>query len=695
VNYLSIGIGYLILYTAIGMALSRFPTARSVYGAVGLLLPAISVAVVIARRRRTWAGCQRLFWDTIGIGMVLWAIGHVGWAFGELVLGRPSWLQWHTLFSLCGGAAPLIALVARPHRGVRAELTHRTALDIANFGLFSAFFYSYYVMVPSMLPADRSAAQVTLLVFAQLIRFGMLIGLVTGAWLARRTVWGSTFGTLAAGVAIGFVLRIDTSLAILSGSYQTGTIRDFAWIVPFLFYLLAAVEAPPSPAEEDITPNRRALPLVVSAAPIILIPVVGYGWLQFVSIGPAGDSFRMLLTSLLTVGGLGLLTLSLIAQGDELQRSDAKTRLLVAATEQTGDLILITRADGRFEHANEAFLRTMGYSRAGLANLHFADLIERGMERLREHITSAVKERGIWRGTLLRRRQDGSTFPAACTVVALKSSSGALTHFVHVERDITEELQLRDQLVHSERLSAVGELVSGVAHEINNPLQTIIGCVELMLDDQKDPQGRRDLDLVRKEAARAAQIVRNLLAFVRRSAPDRVSVDLNQIVKATVDLRQYHLEQWDIHLHVEYAPSPLPVLVNREEIQQIVLNLVLNAEQAITGSKERGTITIRAFASGRHQVVEVADDGPGINAELRGRVFEPFFSTKEVGQGTGLGLSISHGIASAHGGSLELCPSEVGACFRLTLPAHVEANDGRQAELTLARHISSRSGERT
>jgi PAS domain S-box-containing protein len=420
--------------------------------------------------------------------------------------------------------------------------------------------------------------------------------------------------------------------------------------------------------------------------------VIGYGWLQFLSIGPSGDSFRMLLTSLLTVGGLGLLTLRLAAQGDALQRSDAKTRLLVAATEQTGEMILITRADGAFEHANDAFLRDMGYSRAELASLHFADLIERGMERLRDHISTVVKERGIWRGTLLRRRKDGSTFPAASTVVALKKESGVLTHFVHVERDITEELQLRDQLVHSERLSAVGELVSGVAHEINNPLQTIIGCVELMLDEQKDPQGRRDLDLVRKEAARAAQIVRNLLAFVRRSAPDRVSIDLNAIVKATVDLRQYHLEQRDILLRVEYAASDLPVLVNREEIQQIILNLVLNAEQAITAAKERGTITIRTFMSGRHSVVEVTDDGPGISAELRGRVFEPFFSTKEVGQGTGLGLSISHGIASAHGGSLDLCPSEIGACFRLALPAYVRTDvvDNRFPELTGSQELGRR-----
>ena len=367
-----------------------------------------------------------------------------------------------------------------------------------------------------------------------------------------------------------------------------------------------------------------------------------------------------------------MLTLRLVAQGDALQRSDAKAKLLAAATEQTGDLILITRADASYEHANEAFLRVMGYSRAELAGQRFTDLIDRGMERLWDHITAVVNERGIWRGNLVRRRRDGSTFPASCTVVALKDTSNTVTHFVAVERDITEELQLRDQLVHTERLSAVGELVAGVAHEINNPLQTIVGCVELMLDGQKDPQLRRDLDVVRTEAARAGQIVRNLLAFVRRSAPDRVSVDLNQIVRATVDMREYHLHQRNIVLTTKYDPGPLPVLVNREEILQIILNLVLNAEQAIASSTGHGTITIRTFVAGKFQCVEVSDDGPGISPELRGRIFEPFFSTKEVGEGTGLGLSISHGIASAHGGSLEVCGGGTGACFKLSLPAHAE-----------------------
>jgi two-component system NtrC family sensor kinase len=238
-------------------------------------------------------------------------------------------------------------------------------------------------------------------------------------------------------------------------------------------------------------------------------------------------------------------------------------------------------------------------------------------------------------------------------------------------RDQAEETALRDQLVHTERLSAIGALVAGVAHELNNPLQTILGSAEVLLDEQ--PSGRRELELIRCEAGRAAQIVRNLLAFVRRTTPDRAAVDLNQLVRTTIELRQYHLERSNILVHVDLHADRLPVFANREEIQQIVLNLVLNAEQALE-SRHGGHIGVRTFPRGGSQVVEIVDDGPGIDRDLRGRIFEPFFTTKDVGQGTGLGLSISHGIALAHGGSLELCPCQAGACFQLSLPVYDESH---------------------
>jgi PAS domain S-box-containing protein len=361
-----------------------------------------------------------------------------------------------------------------------------------------------------------------------------------------------------------------------------------------------------------------------------------------------------------------------VAAGGRVPRADELARRLAAAIEQTGDAVIVARADGTIEHANDAFLRAAGYSRAELASLTAADLAPPGFELTRGNVLEELTEKGMWRGTVERRRRDGTPYHASCTVVALRGRSGQITHLAAVERDISDEISRRDHLVHTERLSAMGALIAGVAHELNNPLQTILGSAEVLIEEHAVPTGRRELELVRHEAGRAAQIVRNLLAFVRRTTSDRAAADLNEVVRATVDLRRYHLERSNIVVRVELAGEALPVLVNREEIQQVVLNLILNAEQALE-PRRGGTIAVRTFARGGGHVVEVADDGPGISRELRGRIFEPFFTTKDVGQGTGLGLSISHGIASAHGGSLELLTQHSpGACFQLTLPAHLE-----------------------
>lgn len=672
VLYLSIGFGYVLMYAALGWALGGHPLLLTLFGNVGLLVPPLAVCAIIARRRWRWAGCQRLFWDTFAIGVALWIIGHLGWTFEAIVLRRESWIQWHTLFSLCGAIGPLIALLARPHIGVRRDAVGPVGLVVGSYGLLAVFIYTYFVLVPGLVPGT-SDTQATLLKLVQVNRALLFGATISAMFVARRTPWLRAYAFLAAGTGIGFFLRIVTSLAIMNGKYQTGTLYDLAWIAPFLCYAGAALSSPDSPRETDgIELPSTGCHTVVAALPVFLIPLIGYSALYFQPLGGSGDLFRALLTGLMTVAGLGVLTIRLAAQGGELQRADARMRLLAAATEQTGDLILITRADGGVELANDAFVRALGYSRHELSGLGFGDLVERGFGTLGAHIRSEVREQGVWRGTLLRQRRDGSTFPASCTVVALRDSTGSITHFVGAERDIGQELKLRDQLVHSERLSAIGELVAGVAHEINNPLQTIIGSAELLLEDRPDVGSRHDLEVVRREAARAGQIVRNLLSFVRRSAPDRVAADLNDIVRSVVELRGYHLQQRNITLATELQRSPADVLVNREEIQQIILNLILNAEQAMLAAGRGNTITIRCFSEAGDHLVEVADDGPGVSAEMRGRIFEPFFTTKDVGQGTGLGLSISHGIASAHGGSLTLCASAPGACFRLTLPAHTD-----------------------
>ena len=317
----------------------------------------------------------------------------------------------------------------------------------------------------------------------------------------------------------------------------------------------------------------------------------------------------------------------------------------------------------------------MGYSRQRWPALHFTDLIDRGMERLCDHITATSTNEGIWRGNLLRRRRDGSTFPASCTVVALKERRTTVTHFVAVERDITEELQLRDQLVHTERLSAVGELVAGVAHEINNPLQTIVGCVELMLDDQKDPQTRRDLDVVRT-GSRARRTDREKPACVR--PPQRAGPGLSRPqsdrpgdrgpARVPSASAQYPTRR------SSYDPGPLPVLVNREEILQIILNLVLNAEQAIASSTSHGTISIRTFVAGKLSVRPGERRRPGHQP----RAARPDLRAVLQHQGSRRGnrprpVDLARHRQRPRRYARRLRLEDGGACFRLTVPAQADS----------------------
>jgi two-component system NtrC family sensor kinase len=286
-------------------------------------------------------------------------------------------------------------------------------------------------------------------------------------------------------------------------------------------------------------------------------------------------------------------------------------------------------------------------------------------------IAEAVRSDGVWRGTLVRRCRDGATFLTSCTVTALADGNGRITQFVSVERDITTETELRDQLIHTERLAAAGQLVSGVAHELNNPLQSVVGFTELILDTEDRSETRKDLERVLAEANRAARIVRNLLAFVRRSSVERTTMTLNEVVQSAIALRAYEFSMASIAIETAYEPDLPSVSVDPEEIQQVLLNLLLNAEHAIKSTGGGGRVRIRTLREGDGVTVEVHDSGPGVPSGVAGRIFEPFFSTKEVGQGTGLGLSIALGIAKAHGGSLALAAAGEGACFRLTLPAAV------------------------
>ncbi len=225
----------------------------------------------------------------------------------------------------------------------------------------------------------------------------------------------------------------------------------------------------------------------------------------------------------------------------------------------------------------------------------------------------------------------------------------------------------QNKLIQAEKLSAIGQLVAGVAHELNNPLTAIIGYSQLLLDAFPEGPMREDLERINREAQRSARIVRNLLAFARQQRMEKLPVDLADVLNRTLDLVAYHLEVNDILLVRDIADEPMVVLGDVNQLQQVFLNLINNAHQAMYKAHGGGTLTIYAAPTDKGRVrVQVMDDGPGIPPEVMGRVFDPFFTTKDVGEGTGLGLSICLGIVQEHGGHI-WAESEVGKGTVLTV----------------------------
>jgi PAS domain S-box-containing protein len=243
---------------------------------------------------------------------------------------------------------------------------------------------------------------------------------------------------------------------------------------------------------------------------------------------------------------------------------------------------------------------------------------------------------------------------------------GWLEHY----RDITSQRQLQSKLVQTEKMAAVGQLVSGIAHELNNPLTAIMGYAQLLLGHGLRPAQLSEARKIFQEAERARRIVKNLLFFSREAKPERTRVDLNEIVERTLGLRGYELKIENIAVECRLESNLPPTLADPYQLQQVVLNLLVNAEQAILHGRGHGRIAIHTRRlPGNRLVLEVADDGPGIPREISSRVFDPFFTTKPPGLGTGLGLSIVYGIVKEHAGEVYVeNPREGGARFIVELP---------------------------
>ncbi len=277
------------------------------------------------------------------------------------------------------------------------------------------------------------------------------------------------------------------------------------------------------------------------------------------------------------------------------------------------------------------------------------------------------------------RRADGTLAWMEVTATADPPDSTGAMRIEALVRDVSErkhlEVQSRDlyyQLLQTEKMAALGQTISGVAHELNNPLATILSWAERLSEHAADDAPmKRGLEVILSESERAARIVRNLLTFARKRQSTRALVDLNEIIRETLNLRAYEQRITNISVISALAAGLPTVFADGHQVKQVLLNLLMNAEQAMLGANGRGTIVIRTWHDSAKQMVvmEVNDDGPGVADDVRGKIFDPFFTTKEVGKGTGLGLTVAYAIVQEHGGRIRLESRKgAGASFFVEFP---------------------------
>ena len=351
----------------------------------------------------------------------------------------------------------------------------------------------------------------------------------------------------------------------------------------------------------------------------------------------------------------------------ELQRQrDFNNKILNA----TQSMILVADTAGLISYANRRCYEAGGYTQEELLGRKLAELVAPGRrEIVEEALHSTLRGQQVDNLELPLLLVTGRVGQFAINLSPMRDESGQVASIVVVMTDITDAAMLQAKLMHTEKMAAVGQLVSGVAHEVNNPLTAILGFADLLIDHPEVPEfAKSDLRVILEEAQRTKQIVQNLLSFARQMPPQRKAVQVNSILRQTLALRAYDFANHGVKVVESFTPDLREVVGDSHQLQQVFLNILNNAYDAVRESQYPGQIVIETRNREGTAEVSFSDNGPGIL--YPDRIFDPFFTTKEVGKGTGLGLSICYGIIREHAGEI-LCRNNQdgpGATFMVRLP---------------------------
>ena len=350
----------------------------------------------------------------------------------------------------------------------------------------------------------------------------------------------------------------------------------------------------------------------------------------------------------------------------QLQRQEEFRRHLL---ESFPDLILVLDLKGQYTFVSARIGELLGYGPEHLMGKNVAETENAPPELAELYRTVATGESSLTSREYGSRHRDGSWRTMLGMASPLLDAEGKPAGVIISVRDVTMEKKLEQQIIQSERQAAMGQMIGGFAHELNNPLTAILGYAELLKESQASESASKQIGDLHKEARRAAEIVQNLQYFARPPAPGKSQVNLNELVQRTVQMQAYPLRKSNIT--VDFLPEPaIPaIMADPNQLMQVFLNLLLNAEQAIRENRAKGTIRVRIGRRPDSVWVVFQDDGPGIAPENLAHIFDPFFTTKRPGRGTGLGLSICKTVLREHGGNIEAATSpDGGALFTITLP---------------------------
>ncbi len=335
----------------------------------------------------------------------------------------------------------------------------------------------------------------------------------------------------------------------------------------------------------------------------------------------------------------------------------------------TQSMILVLDTAGLISYANRRCYEA-GYREDELIGHRLMDWVEAAQRGdFEAALETTAHGQQVENLELQVRRSDGSIGHFSISLSPMRDDQNTVNNVVVVMTDITDAVLLQAKLAHSEKMATIGRLVSGVAHEVNNPLAAILGFTDLLLENPEIPvSAQEDLKIILQETQRTKDIVQDLLSFARQRPVQRELVQVNAVLRQTIKLRSYDFASHGVEVAEDFEEALAPVLGDGQQLQQVFLNILNNAYDAVQETGRRGRIAVRTQGRGNSIEVVVTDNGTGITDPQR--IFDPFFTTKQAGKGTGLGLSICYGIVRAHGGEI-LCLNNSdgeGSTFTVRIP---------------------------